>query len=102
MDERKNDTRIQFYCETIDGKLPSYNDVAINFGVSKTEVGQKALEKNWIKLRQKLYENGKTKFLENKSNLIAESETNQLNKWRAIQDLTDTNTQIVQIVLTTI
>jgi hypothetical protein len=79
----------QFYCETIDGKLPSYNDVAVNFRVSKTEVGQKALEENWIRLRQELYENGKTKFLENKSNVIAESETDQLKKWKTIQDLTD-------------
>ncbi|MBU1117555.1 hypothetical protein KKD37_01170 [Patescibacteria group bacterium] len=79
----------QFYCETINDKLPSYKDVAKRFGVSKTEVGQKALEENWINLRQELYENGKTKFLENKSNQIAESETSQLDKWRAIQDLTD-------------
>lgn len=28
----------QLYCETIDGKLPSYSDVANKFSVRKTEV----------------------------------------------------------------
>lgn len=79
----------QFYCETVDGKLPSYQDVADKFGVSKTEVGQRALEENWIKLRQELYENGKSKFLENKSNLIAKAENSQLNYWRKVQSLLD-------------
>jgi hypothetical protein len=31
----------QFYCETIDGKLPPHSDVAIKFCVRKTEIGQK-------------------------------------------------------------
>lgn len=79
----------QFYCETIEGRLPSYQDVADKFKVSKTEVGQKALEQGWIKLRQELYEKGKNKFLEDKSITISQSETRQLKKWREIQDLTD-------------
>jgi len=79
----------QFYCETIEGRLPSYQDVADKFNVSKTEVGQKALEQGWIKLRQELYEKGKNKFLEDKAITISQSETRQLKKWREIQDLTD-------------
>lgn len=79
----------QFYCGTIDGRLPSYQDVADKFSVSKTEVGQKALEENWIKLRQVLYENGKNRFLKNKTNLIAEAENNQLSYWRKVQSLLD-------------
>jgi hypothetical protein len=63
----------QFYNETIDGKLSSYQDVANKFGVSKTAMGQKVLKDNWTRLRQELYENGKDRFLENKSSIIAEA-----------------------------
>lgn len=80
----------QFYCETIDGRLPSYQDVANKFGVSKTEVGQRALEDNWIKIRQELYENGKNEFLTNKTKQIAEAESSHLTKWRTVQELADT------------
>lgn len=79
----------QFYCETIDGRLPSYQDVADKFGVSKTEVGKRALNESWTRLRQELYENGKNKFLENKSDMIAEAESGHLEKWKAIQDVAD-------------
>ena len=80
----------QFYCEAIDGRLPSYQDVANKFDVSKTEVGHKALKEDWIRLRQELYENSKSKFLENKTNQIAEVESTHLKKWRTVQELTDT------------
>ncbi len=80
----------EFYCETIEGRLPSYQDVADKFKVSKTEVGRRALDNNWTILRQELYENGKNKFLENKTNLIAKAENSQLSYWRKIQSLLDT------------
>ena len=79
----------KFYCETVEGRLPSYDDVAVKFNVSKTEVGQRSLEENWTKHRQELYENGKNKFLENKVNLIAETEERELGRWKEIQNLAD-------------
>lgn len=39
-----------------EGRIPSYQDVADKFGVSKKEVGLRAKKENWLQRRQNVYD----------------------------------------------
>ena len=48
---------LEFYLTPdFEGKIPSYQDVANKFGVSKKEVGLRAKRENWLQRRQNVYD----------------------------------------------
>lgn len=77
----------KFYCEPIEGKFPSYRNVAEKFGVSRKEVGVRAKREEWVKGRQDLYKTAKEKFLEDRSTLLADADKRHLEIWQEIQKL---------------
>ena len=47
---------LEFYLTPdFEGKIPSYQDVANKFGVSKKEVGLRAKRENWLQRRQNVF-----------------------------------------------
>lgn len=70
-----------------EGRIPSYQDVADKFGVSKSEVGLRAKNENWLQRRRNLYDLAEETFVENRVELINQTVTRHIKTWRRIQDL---------------
>ena len=70
-----------------EGRIPSYQDVADKFGVSKSEVGLRAKNENWLQRRRNLYDLAEETFVENRVELINRTVANHIKTWRKIQDL---------------
>lgn len=91
---------LKFYLTpSADGTMPSYQEVADKFNVSKKEVGLKARRESWVQRRQNVYDEAENLFVENKTNLIAETIKEHIGYWRQVQDLandflTDINEKI--------
>ncbi|QQG44418.1 MAG: hypothetical protein HYW86_00680 [Candidatus Roizmanbacteria bacterium] len=70
-----------------EGRIPSYQDVADKFGVSKSEVGLRAKNENWLQRRRNLYDLAEETFVENRVELINQTIARHIKTWRTIQDL---------------
>jgi len=70
-----------------EGRIPSYQDVADKFGVSKSEVGLRAKNENWLQRRRNLYDLAEETFVENRLELINQTVAKHIKTWRRIQDL---------------
>jgi len=70
-----------------EGRIPSYQDVADKFGVSKSEVGLRAKNENWLQRRRNLYDLAEETFVGNRVELINQTVANHIKTWRKIQDL---------------
>jgi len=69
-----------------EGRIPSYQDVADKFGVSKSEVGLRAKNENWLQRRRNLYDLAEETFVENRVELINQTVAKHIKTWRRIQD----------------
>jgi hypothetical protein len=70
-----------------EGRIPSYQDVADIFGVSKKEVGLRAKQENWLQRRRNVYDSAEEAFVENRVELIKQTVKKHIETWRRIQDL---------------
>lgn len=70
-----------------EGKIPSYQDVADKFGVSKKEVGLRAKRENWLQRRQNVYDTAEETYAENRVELIKQTVDKHIKTWRGIQDI---------------
>lgn len=65
---------LEFYLTPdFEGKIPSYQDVANKFGVSKKEVGLRAKRENWLQRRQNVYDTAEETYAENRVELIKQT-----------------------------
>lgn len=69
-----------------DEGLPSYQDVANRFNVSKKEVGLRAKHESWVQRRQNVYDEAQECFVDNKTELIKKTTRKHIGHWREIQD----------------
>lgn len=82
------ESALEFYLTPdSEGRIPSYQDVADKFGVSKSEVGLRAKNENWIQRRRNLYDLAEETFVENRVELINQTVAKHIKTWRKIQDL---------------
>lgn len=70
-----------------EGKIPSYQDVAEKFGVSKSEVGLRAKQESWLQRRRNLYDSTEETFIQNRIELIKYVVGKHIAWWRKIQDI---------------
>ncbi|KKQ76309.1 hypothetical protein A2313_02155 [Candidatus Roizmanbacteria bacterium RIFOXYB2_FULL_41_10] len=70
-----------------EGRIPSYQDVADIFGVSKKEVGLRAKRENWLQRRQNVYDTAEETYAENRIELIKQTVDKHIKTWRGIQDI---------------
>lgn len=79
---------LEFYLTPdFEGKIPSYQDVANKFGVSKKEVGLRAKRENWLQRRQNVYDTAEETYAENRVELIKQTVDKHIKTWRGIQDI---------------
>lgn len=82
------ESALEFYLTPdSEGRIPSYQDVADKFGVSKSEVGLRAKNENWLQRRRNLYDLAEEAFVENRVELIKQTVNKHIETWRGIQDL---------------
>ncbi|MFA6602891.1 MAG: hypothetical protein WCT01_03755 [Candidatus Shapirobacteria bacterium] len=82
------ESALEFYLTPdSEGRIPSYQDVADKFGVSKSEVGLRAKNENWLQRRRNLYDLAEETFVENRVELINQTVAKHIRTWRKIQDL---------------
>jgi hypothetical protein len=65
-----------------EGKIPSYQDVADKFGVSKKEVGLRAKRENWLQRRQNVYDLSGDQYVEKRIELVEETTKQHIEMWR--------------------
>lgn len=70
-----------------EGRIPSYQDVADKFGVSKKEVGLRAKRENWLQRRQNVYDTAEETYSDNRVELIKQTVDKHIKTWRGIQDI---------------
>jgi hypothetical protein len=81
------ESALEFYLTPdSEGRIPSYQDVADKFGVSKSEVGIRAKNENWLQRRRNLYDLAEETFVENRVELIKQTVAKHIKTWRKIQD----------------
>lgn len=76
----------RFYCTIKDGRLPSYSDVAENFGVSKFTVERWAKRNSWVESRQKLGEKANQAFFDQREKLILETDKKQFEQLAMLEE----------------
>lgn len=82
------DSALEYYLTPdSEGRIPSYQDVANKFDVSKSEVGLRAKNENWLQRRRNLYDLAEESFVENRVELINQTVAKHIKTWRRIQDL---------------
>jgi len=82
------ESALEFYLTPdSEGRIPSYQDVADKFSVSKSEVGLRAKNENWLQRRRNLYDLAEESFVENRVDLINQTVAKHIKTWRRIQDL---------------
>jgi hypothetical protein len=69
-----------------DGRMPSYQDVANKFDVSKKEVGLRARRENWLYRRQNVYDQAEEEFVEDRVALIKNTTERHIKHWKTIQN----------------
>jgi len=72
-----------------EGRIPSYQDVANKFGVSKNEVGKRAKKENWLHRRRNLYDLAEETYTDNRIELINQTVRKHITAWQDIQNLSD-------------
>jgi hypothetical protein len=72
-----------------EGDIPSYQDVANKFGVSKKEVGLRAKRESWLQRRQNVYDLAESAFAENKVELIKQTIQRHIELWQRVQGQID-------------
>lgn len=79
---------LEYYLTPSDeGKMPSYQDVANQFGVSKKEVGLRAKRENWVQRRQNVYDLAEEEFVEDRVALINETVQKHIEQWQELQEM---------------
>lgn len=83
---------LEFYLTpSLEGKLPSYQDVADKFGVSKKEVGLKAKKENWLQRRQNVYDQAEETYTDNRVQLIKQTVQKHIKSWQTVQSIADSS-----------
>lgn len=78
---------LEFYLTPdLEGRIPSYQDVADKFSVSKKEVGLRAKRENWLQRRQNVYDLAEETYTDNRAELINQTVRKHIQKWRGVQD----------------
>jgi len=70
-----------------EGRIPSYQDVADKFSVSKKEVGLRAKRENWLQRRQNVYDTAEETYSKNRAELIRQTVGKHIKTWQGIQDI---------------
>ena len=82
------ETALEYYLTpNSEGNIPSYQDVADIFGVSKKEVGLRAKRENWLQRRQNVYDTAEETYAENRVELIKQTVDKHIKTWRGIQEI---------------
>ena len=82
------ESALEFYLTPdSEGRIPSYQDVADKFGVSKKEVGLRAKNENWLQRRQNVYDTAEETYSENRVELIKQTVDKHIMTWRGIQNI---------------
>lgn len=92
-----------FYCTPVDGRLPSYADVAMKFNINERRVEKWGSRNGWVKEREKSGEKAATAFFEQREKMILDTDRKQFEQLEmleegilnAIKMLTDQQRQIL-------
>lgn len=85
-----------YYCESENGRLRNYLDVAKKFGLTKRVVEQIGKRNEWLENRRKLGESRFLCFKENREKIIEQAEQKQFEIWSKALKMLEWEMELIQ------